>query len=169
MDVMEAIKGRRSIRKYSDKEVDKELIIQCLEAARWAPSASNRQPWHFVVVRNDEMRKKLAEIHPYAKFIAESPVAIVSIGDPEIHAKHWGNDTGLANQNLMLAAYSMGLGTCWAGVMGAEFEGKMKNLLNIPDHMRILSLMALGYPADPPGSKSRKPLDEIVSWESFSK
>ena len=88
MDVLEAIHKRRSIRSYLAKEVEEEKINIILEAGRWAPSASNKQAWHFIVVRDLEIRKKLAKSHPHGGWMDQSPVVIVVLGDPEKHPKY---------------------------------------------------------------------------------
>lgn len=168
MDVLELLLSRRSIRKYKSTLVEEEKIQQCLEAARWAPSASNKQPWEFIIVKDEKMRKKFAEIHPYAKFVAESPVVFVPLTNPEIHPKYHMSDTGLTILHFMIQAHALGLGTCWAGVIGTSFESELKKLLNVPDHLNIMALVALGYP-DQERESSRKPLDELAHWESYSK
>ena len=89
MDVFEAIFNRRSVRSYADTPVEEEKINRCLEAARWAPSASNKQPWHFIVVQDDTVKKTLADLHPYGRFMKESPVVIVVLCDPEKHPKYY--------------------------------------------------------------------------------
>ncbi|MFX0046375.1 MAG: nitroreductase family protein [Candidatus Hermodarchaeota archaeon] len=99
MDVHEVIKNRRSIRKYLDKKVEDEKVMTILEAGRWAPSAANRQPWHFIVVRNETMRKKLADAHQYGRFMAESPVVIVVIGNPDKNPRYHLADPHNAVQN----------------------------------------------------------------------
>ena len=88
MDVLKILKSRRSIRRYKSTPVEEEKLMRCLEAARWAPSASNKQPWEFIIVKDEKVRKKLAEIHPYARFVAESPVVFVPLTNPELHPKY---------------------------------------------------------------------------------
>jgi len=167
VDVLEAIRARRSIRKYDQsRDVEPAKIRACLEAARWAPSASNRQPWHFIVVRNKEKREALAETHPHGRFMTESPVVIVVLGDPQKHPKYFRSDPGLATQNFLLAAHAQGLGTCWMGVIDAPFEEEMKRLLGIPESLRIICTISVGYPAEKP-EKTRQPLDELVSYEAY--
>jgi nitroreductase len=166
MDVMKAVKNRRSIRKYKKDPVENEKIQTCLEAAQWAPSASNKQPWQFVVVRNEETRKSLSDLHPYGRFMKESPVVIVVIGDPQEHPKYYLSDPCIAAQNLLLAAYAHGLGTCWMGVIDAEFEEDMKTLLKIPERMRIICCVSMGY-SDETAQSTRKPLSEIVSYDEY--
>jgi nitroreductase len=166
MNVLEILKSRRSIRKYKSKPVEDEKIMRCLEAAQWAPSASNKQPWEFLIVKDEKMRKKFAEIHPYAKFVAESPVVFVPLTNPNIHSKYHMSDTGLTILHFMIQAHAEGLGTCWAGVIGTSFEPKLKKLLNIPQHLNIMALVALGYPDQVRDSK-RKPLEELIHWEKY--
>ncbi len=167
MDVLNLLKSRRSIRKYKSKPVEEEKIMRCLEAAQWAPSASNKQPWEFIIVKNEDMRKKFAEIHPYAKFVAESPVVFIPLTNPKIHPKYHMSDTGLTIMHFMIQAHAEGLGTCWAGVIGTSFELELKKLLNIPDHLNIMALVALGYP-DQERESIRKPLDELIHYESYN-
>jgi nitroreductase len=166
MDVFDAIRNRRSVRKYRKDPVEDEKIVKCLEAAQWAPSASNKQPWHFIVVRNEETRKSLAEIHPYGRFMKESPVVIVVLCNPEIHPKYYMYDPCIATQNLLLAAYAQGLGTCWMGMVEAAFEKDMKRLLAIPEKIKILCCVSVGYPDETPSS-TRKNLEDIVSYEEY--
>ncbi|MBD3204790.1 nitroreductase [Candidatus Bathyarchaeota archaeon] len=165
-DALELLKSRRSIRKYKNKPVEEEKIQKCLEAARWAPSASNRQPWEFLIVKDNEKRQKLSTIHPYAKFVEQSPVVFVPLTDPEAHSKYHWADTALATLQYMLEAHSLGLGTCWAGVIDSSIEPKVKELLGIPEHLRVLGLVATGYPDEEP-TKERKPLDELTHYEKY--
>ena len=166
-DVMRCIKDRRSIRKFDHAcDVEEEKIQICLEAARWAPSASNMQPWHFLIVRDKATRAQLAELHPYGKFMADSPVVFVPLGDPERHTKYWHSDTAVAIQNFLLAAHAQGLGTCWAGVVGASFEKDMKKVLSIPENLRIIATVAVGYPTERP-TKERQSLEDLVSYEKY--
>ncbi len=167
MDVLQLLKTRRSIRKYKATPVEQEKIERCLEAARYAPSASNRQPWEFLIVTRKEIREKLAVIHPYAKFVKESPVVFVPLTNPEVHPKYHWADTALAALQFMIQAHGEGLGTCWAGVMGVDFEPEIKKLLEIPNHLNVLALIAVGYP-DQERESTRKPLEELVHYETYS-
>ena len=166
MDVLTLLKTRRSIRKYLSTPVEDEKVKQCLEAARWAPSASNKQPWEFLIVKNQIVRDKLAELHPYAKFVTESPVVFVPLTNPKIHPKYHQSDTALATIQFMIMAHALGLGTCWAGVIETSFEKDIKKLLNIPDYLHILAIVALGYP-DQERESTRKELDTLIHWETY--
>lgn len=169
MDSLELLKTRRSIRKYiEDKEVEKEKIDKCLEAARWAPSASNKQPWQFLIVTDIKKREKLAELHPYAKFVKMSPVVFIPLSDPEIHPKYHHADTALATMQFLIEAHAQGLGTCWAGAIDTPFEKDIKELLGIPDKLKVVALVAVGYSAfESPPKKTRKDLEDLVHYEKF--
>jgi len=166
MDVIEAIKTRRSVRKYKRKYVEQEKIIECLEAARWAPSADNFQPWSFLVVRNEDARKRLSEIHTWGRFMAESPVVVAFLAYPTRSQNYCHGDTAVAVQNFLLAAHSLGLGTCWMGVINTPFEPPIKRLLGVPDDVVVLCTVSLGYPDEKPSS-TRRPLAETVHWEKY--
>ncbi|MHA1975302.1 MAG: nitroreductase family protein [Candidatus Hodarchaeales archaeon] len=167
MDTLKLLKSRRSIRKYKSTPVEEEKIQKCLEAAQWAPSASNKQPWEFMIVTNPEFRTKMAAIHPYAKFISESPVVFIPLTDPTIHRDYHQSDTALATMQFMIMAHSLGLGTCWAGVINkAKIEKEIKKMLNIPDKLRVLALVAVGYPDHTRESK-RKDLENLVHREKY--
>jgi nitroreductase len=172
MDVFEAVQRRRSIRAYDHTPVPDDKLIKILEAARLAPSAGNAQPWHFVVVTNNEKRRKIAEGGFFARFLAESPVVIVGCGDEKASPKWFTVDVAIAMQNMVLTATSEGLGTCWIG----DFDEKLvKELLRIPENYRVVALLAIGYPRetlDVQGKvlhfiRRRKKLKDIVSFEEF--
>ncbi|MEM0085270.1 MAG: nitroreductase family protein [Candidatus Methanomethylicia archaeon] len=166
MDVFEAILKRRSIRRYLDKPVEAEKILKCLEAARWAPSAHNSQPWHFIIVRDRETREKLASIHPFGKHMAYSPIVLVVLADPEKSPIFWQNDVGAAVQNILLTAFSEGLGSCWIGVQFTPFEEEFKKILKIPEKFRVVCAITIGYPAHERTS-TRVALEDIVSVDFY--
>ena len=166
MDLFEAIKDRRSIREYSSREVEEEKLNTILEAARWAPSAGNKQPWHFIVVRDAKIRKQFGEMHPHGRWMKDSPVVVAVLGDPEKHQTYYMCDPHQAVQNMLLAAHSLGLSSCWMGVRRHAFEQDFKKLLNIPARMRLICTISIGY-SDEKKSKTRFPLKDIVSWEKY--
>ena len=161
MKFEEVLEKRRSIRKYKDTPIPKENILKILEAARSAPSASNRQPWNFVVVENKETIKKLAK----QDWAAEAPVMIVGLADQAASPNWCNNDLGIALEHLVLAATNLGLGTCWMGQTGRE--ELIKSLLDIPDNFKVVAVIPLGVPDETPAPKERKSLDAIVSWEKY--
>ena len=170
MNVLEAIKTRKSIRSYKDQPVEESKLTAILEAARLAPSASNRQEWRFVIVRDPETRKKIAQIAGSQEFIAEAPVVIVACAETDGRIMRCGQacypiDVAIALDHITLAAVELGLGTCWIGHFD---EAAVKELLGIPSQIRIIELMPLGYPVDPsPIEKNRFPLSTIVKYEHW--
>jgi len=171
MDLMEAIRRRHSVRSYRDKEVPEETLQQVLEAARLAPSAKNRQEWTFVVVTDENTRRELQQAAKGQRFVGEAPVVIAGIatetgyvmscGVPAAHV-----DVAIAMEHIALAAAAHGLGTCW---IGAFYQDAARDALDVPGDCQVVALMPLGYPADTPGEKKRKPLDAIMSREHFTR
>jgi len=167
MEVFEAIKSRRSIRKYTKDPVPEDLIVKILDAGRWAPSASNRQPWSFTVLKDEEVRRKIAEATTYGKFLAEAPLGIAVVVDPQA-STHPVEDGAIAAQNMLLAAHALGLGACWIGSYNSFYEEKIKTILSIPKNKRLLSIISIGFPAESP-TKTRKELRQIVFTDQYGK
>ncbi|MFP3951383.1 MAG: nitroreductase family protein [Candidatus Bathyarchaeia archaeon] len=161
MEFKEVVEKRRSIRKYKDTPVPREKILEVLEAARIAPSAGHRQPWHFIVVEDEDKIEKLAK----SDWAAEAPVMIVGLADEEASPSWCINDLAIAFEQIVLAATDLGLGTCWMGQKGRE--DMIRDLLDIPDNFKPLVLTPLGEADETPGPKDRKSLDEISSWENY--
>jgi nitroreductase len=169
MDVYEAIRTRRSVRAYQDKPVPEEVLNRILEAARLAPSAANRQQWKFIVVQDPELRKKLITAANNQQFVGQAPVVIVAVSlEPDrvmsCEVPAYAVDLAIAVDHMTLAATAEGLGTCW---IGAFHQSEVKRVLNIPNQYKVVTLIPLGYPADSPRIKSRKPLEEIVCYDTF--
>ncbi|VVB54532.1 malonic semialdehyde reductase RutE [uncultured archaeon] len=169
MDVKTAIRTRRSIRAYDPREVEEEKLVRVLESGRLSPSASNRQERRFIVIRDAGTRKALSEAARNQKFLAEAPVVIVACSVEKEYVMSSGQlaypiDTAIAVDHMTLAAVEEGLGTCW---IGAFDEKKVKEILNIPDEIRVVTLLPIGYPSDIPRPTPRKSLDEIVMWETW--
>ncbi len=170
MDVLDAIKTRKSIRKFLDKPVEEEKLKKILEAARLAPSAKNRQEWRFVIVRDKETRKKIAEAAGGQDFVGQAPVVIVACAETDGHLMTCGQacypiDVAITLDHITLMAVELGLGTCW---IGKFYVDKVKEILGIPDDIQVVELMPLGYPADPSMiEKNRLPYDKIVKYERW--
>lgn len=168
MKVFEAIKKRRSIRKFDPtKKITDQQIEKLLEAARWAPSAGNLQSWYFVVVQDQEVKNQLAEAALGQDFIAQAPVVIVSCANLERSASRYGRrgenlyaiqDATIATQNLWLAATEMGLGAVW---IGAFDEDEVSRILNLASHLRPIAILPIGYPAEQPLPPPRRSIKEI--------
>jgi nitroreductase len=169
MNVMEAIKTRRSIRGYQDKPVEEEKLLQVLEAGRLAPSSANRQEWRFVVVRDAEARMKLMSAAKNQPFVGQAPVIIACCAETDKHVMTCGEmcysiDVAIAVDHMTLAAWELGLGTCW---IGAFYADQVRQILGIPGDVPVVELLSLGYPEKVPSSTSRLPLEEIVRWERW--
>lgn len=170
MSFFELIEQRYSVRTFSDQKVEKETIMQILTAARLAPSAVNFQPWHFIVLTDEELRAKVCGGYR-GEWLQAAPVIIVACGDRETSWKrrdgkdHIDVDLGIAVDHLILAATEMGLGTCWVCAFDAEH---VHSVLELPDNLEPIVLIPLGYPGDGPVPlKKRKTLEEIVSWNGY--
>lgn len=169
MSVLEVIRERGSIRSYQDRDIPEDVMEKILEAGRLAQSAGNRQPWEFVVVEGEELKRKLAEVANNQGFVGEAAAVIVCVADPE-NCGHVGSldsflvDVGIAMENMALVSWENGLGSCW---IGAYHERKLKDLLGIPENLRVVSILTLGYPAEEPSPKKRKDLDQIVHHEKY--
>ncbi len=148
-DLLDLMYTRRSIREYTDEPVTDEQVEAMLKAAMAAPSAQDLRPWHFIVVRKRKLLDKLAEVHKYAHMLQKAPLAVVVCGDEEVSEQHWVEDTCAATQNLLLAATAVGLGGVWISVYPSKKRQKyVRDLLDIPDHVGVLCLVAIGHPAE---------------------
>jgi len=169
MDVMSSIRGRRSIRRYLDRPVEDEKLNLVLEAARLAPSAGNYQDWKFIVVKDGGLRAKLADLAGAEQFVKQSPVVIAACGTNPGAVMACGQykysvDLSIATSYMTLEAHELGLGTCW---LGHFYEKEVKDILRIPEGVRVVALLSLGYPAEDPAPRPRKRLEEIVSYNEF--
>ena len=165
MDALQAIKERRSIRQYSQEPVSGDQLNQILEAGRWAPSRGNSQPWKFIVLNDDQIRKELADAIPTGTFLAQAPQGIAVVVDPK-DSKHPEQEGAAAIQNILLAAHALGLGTCWISVRGTDWAKTAARLLGIPDDEWLISVVTVGHPAEAP-EKGRKGLDEITFTNKY--
>jgi nitroreductase len=174
MDVLEAIKGRRSVRSFkSEKNVSEKTVQELIDAARWAPSAGNIQPWEFIIVRKPEIKKRLSEAALNQSFLEQAPVVIVVCADENRSSEGYGQrgrtlyclqDTAAAIQNIHLTAHSLGLGTCWVGAFKEEEASK---ILKIPQGIRPVALIPVGYSSKFPSPRSKRTFDETVHYEVF--
>jgi len=178
-DLMDSIKGRRSIRKYQDKEVPDELLNQILESVQWAPSWHNTQCWEVIVVKDKGVKEALAEVLPKAnparKHFAEAPVTLVICG--KLNSSGYINgqvttrfgdwfmfDLGLATQNLCLTAHSLGLGTVITGLFD---HNQAEAVLGVPEGYELVSLIPLGYPAHDSSAPKRREISDFTHYDKF--
>jgi len=164
MDALEAIKTRRSIRKYRPEPIPDEKLQIVLEAARLAPSAANRQPWRFVIVQDSDRKKALAEAANNQTFLNDAAAIITAVGDPDVSTRWHEKDTMIALEHMVLAATALGYGTCW---IGAFDEDAVKHLLKIPARMKVVALLPIGVPDEKPSPRPRKPPSELFFKEEW--
>jgi nitroreductase len=170
---LKAIRRRRSIRSFKSQDVSPEAVEDLIEAARWAPSAGNIQPWEFVIVRKPQAKERLARAAWDQTFISEAPVVIVVCADENRSSEGYGlrgktlyclQDTAAAAQNIHLAAQSLGLGTCWVGAFRDE---EVQEVLHIPDGNRPVAIIPIGHARQPPERRTRRPVKQMIHYESF--
>jgi nitroreductase len=160
MSVLDLILNRRSIRRYEAKDIPEDVMKQILEAGRQAPSAVNKQPIHFTIVKDHEIAKKFSSL-PFNGFIKDAPAVVVGCADiKSLLTGKWAVvDATIAMQNMVIAAWALGVGSCW---IGAFDEKKVKESLKIPDKWKVVALLTLGYPAEQPKPKKKKPIEELL-------
>jgi len=168
--VLEAIKKRQSVRSYQEKEIPEEILQQILEAGRLAPSASNRQGWKFIVVKDEHLKQKLVPVCRNQKFVGEASLVIVGCATNLEHIMPCGEhsypiDLAIALDHMSLEAASLGLGTCW---IGAFYQDQVKEILSVPKNIRIVALMPVGYPKELGSKTGRKPLSEIICYNKYT-
>ncbi len=164
MDFFDVVNSRVSIRCYETRPVEDWKIKKIMDAARLAPSARNRQPWFFIIITDDEIKRKVYEATRDQRFILDAPVIIAAVGYPTNLTSSNGNlvhlvDLGIAGEHIALAATALGLGTCW---VAAFYQDKMRIALNVPEDAHVVAIFTLGYPSEHPERKTRKELDEIL-------
>ena len=172
MNILDVIKHRRSVRDFTDRKIPESAIDVLVEALQWAPSAGNLQSRKFYFIFNEDIRNKLAQTgfkQDFVSFIARAPLVIVACADLRITSRYGDRgthlyciqDTAASVQNLLLAAYELGLGTCW---VGAFKEEKVKEILDLPDNLRPFVLVPVGYPARTPKAPDRVPRTDAVEF-----
>lgn len=169
MDVFEAINERKSIRNYKSTEIEADKLEKILESARLAPSAANRQEWKFLVVKDQDTRNRLVEAANGQKFVGQAPITIVACSTESERIMPCGQhaytvDLSIAVSFMILEAAELGLGTCW---LGAFDEGKVKEILSIPEDIRVPAMFTLGYADEKPAPRPRKDIDDLVCYEKY--
>lgn len=172
MDTIECIKTRRSIRKYHATPIGEDVITKMMEAAIHAPSSGNTQDWEFIVVRNQTAKKKLADACYGQRIVEEAPALIVVCSDSKRVSEYGERGKNLysiqnaaaAAQNIMLAAWDLGIGSCWIGTFD---EIGVANAIILPSHVRPLVIITLGYPDEKPNPPKRWSLKQVVRWERY--
>ena len=175
-EVLDAIRNRRSVLRFESTQVEEDHVEAILEAGRWAPSWLNKQPWSFIVIRDQETKDELSDVVPttFVQGLKEAPVCIAVAVDADEDRYHFVEDGAAAAQNMALAAYSLGLNTSWIGVYDREnqknsAEFKVKEILEVPKNHRVIALLPLGHVKNEVPKKDRKTLRQIVYREKFGK
>lgn len=163
MDALEALRTRRSVRVYADRPVARDAIESIVDSGRLAATARNEQPWEFVVVTDAAVRRQIAHFTDHGRFIADAPVCVAVFCRD---GKYYLEDGCAATQNMLVAARAHGLGSCWVAGDKKEYVGSVRDLLGVPKDCRLVSLVAVGYPAAVP-RPAKRPLDEVLHWERF--
>ena len=170
MKVKEAILTRRSVRKYRKEPVKEEDLKVILEAARQAPSAGNKQPWEFIVIRDHETKTKMAEIARKQMWIADAGVVVVALSkdktDPTIYERWVERDVMTAVEHMVLQSWELGYGTCW---IGAFTQPETKELLGVPEAMNVICVLPIGVPDQTPEPRARRGREEIFHAERYGK
>lgn len=165
MDALEAIKSRRSVRKYLEKSIPVDILEDIVDCGRLAPSGHNQQTWVFVVVTDNQTRERIAGITKYGKFIKEAGACIAVFCKKDSATPL--EDACAATENMIIAAQAHGLGTCWVNSHRKEHSEQLKILLKCPEDMELMVLLAVGYPEAQPEPKQKKKLGEVLKWNKF--
>lgn len=163
MDAYETVLARRSVRKYTSEPVAREWLLKVINAARLAPTARNEQPWEFVVLTDPARLRQLGEMTDHGKFIADAPACIAVLCQD---TKYYLEDGSAATTQMMIAAHTLGLGTCWVAGDKKAYAPRIVEFLGGPADHRLVALIAIGHPAEDPHPNKRA-LDEVVHWETF--
>ncbi|MEW5706475.1 MAG: nitroreductase family protein [Actinomycetota bacterium] len=167
--ILENIKTRRSVRKYTDKQICDDDLYKILEAGRWAPSGANAQPWQFIVIRDRNLIKAVGEVCYYSilksRHVGEANVIVVILGNPMAGSATYLQDCTIAGANMTLMANALGIGSCW---IGAFEDDTIRRILAIPAHLKIVALICFGYAAKNPRVTPRLDLKDIVRFDSYS-
>ena len=164
MDTLQTIRERRSVRRYRPEPIPAEDLAQIIEAGRLAPSAANRQPWRFVLVTEPEQKAALAQACRGQEWMAEAACVLVGVGLPDVSAKWYPVDVAIAMQNMVLAAWSLGYGTCWIGAFDAD---EVKQVCGIPEDAEIVACTPIGVPDVSPEARPRKVVTEVFASGMF--
>ena len=164
MSSLNVILSRRSIRRYEDKEIPKDVLDQIVEAGRQSPSAANKQPYRFVIITDFEIKQKMAG--RFSRFLKKAPFIIVGCANPKaLLTGKWSIiDTTIALENMVIAAWSLGIGSCW---IGSFKEQKIKELLKIPQGWKVVALVTFGYAAETPKPRKKKQKNDLFNINQF--
>jgi nitroreductase len=164
MEAIEALKTRRSIRGYTADPVDRAIIEDIVDCGRLAPTGSNVQPWEFVVVGDKALLRRFAELASYGKFLPQAAICIVVLCK---ETKYWLEDGSAATENMLLAARAYDLGACWVAGDKTTYAEVVRQEIGAPRSYKVVSLIAIGHPAEPPRKIERRQLADVLHWDRF--
>ena len=164
MDFFDVLKQRKSVRGYSEKLVQNDLLEKVIDAGRVAATARNEQPWEFIVTSNKEILKKICNMCPNGPFIKDAPHLIAVFSKD---TKYYLEDCSAATQNMLLAIEALGLGGCWVAGDKKDYAGEVGKLFDVPTGYRLVSMISVGYPKKPIGPKAKKAVKEVLHWEKW--
>jgi len=164
MDALEALRTRRSCRRFAAKAVPRDLVEKVVDAGRLAATARNDQPWEFVVVTDAASRRAIAALAEYGKFIADAPVCIAVLAKD---TKYYLEDGSAATQNILVAAHALGLGACWVAGDKKSYAPQVVERVGGPAGVRLVALVAMGWPEGALPKPAKRPLAEVIHWEKF--
>jgi nitroreductase len=164
MDAMDALRTRRSCRRFTAKPVPRDLVEKVVDAGRLAATARNDQPWEFVVVTDAATRRDIAALAEYGKFIADAPVCIAVLAKD---TKYYLEDGSAATQNILVAAHALGLGACWVAGDKKPYAPQVVERVGGPAGVRLVALVAMGWPEGALPQPAKRPLAEVIHWEKF--
>jgi nitroreductase len=164
MDAIECLKTRRAVRVYRTEPVPRDVVEDIIDCGRLAATAINIQPWHFIAVDDLDLKRHIADITDYGKFIAQAGVCIAVFCE---EGKYYLEDGSAATQNMLLAAKAHGLGSCWVAGDKKQYCDDIRKLLGLPEGYKLVSLIAIGYATEDP-KPDKRPLSQVMSWNRYS-
>lgn len=164
MDFLEVVTNRKSVREYSEKEVEKTLLEKIIDAGRLAATARNVQPWEFIITSQKEILKKICGMCPNGAFVKDAPHLIAVFSKD---TKYYIEDCSAATENMLLAIESLGLGGCWVAGDKKDYADTVRKIFNVPEGYKLVSMISVGYPKKPQGPKAKKSVKEVLHWEKW--
>lgn len=164
MEALEAIRSRRSVRRFERRPVPHELLEGLVDAGRLAPTANNVQPWEFIAVTDDSTKNRVAAVTDYGKFIADAPAMIAVFCED---TKYYLEDGCAATTNILLAATALGLGACWVAGDKKPYCREISDIMGVSAEHKLVSLIAVGYPAGPIPKVAKRALPDLLHWNKF--
>ncbi len=163
-ETIKSIKCRRSIRNYQTAEIPEDVLEELIDCARLAPTARNTQPWEFIIIKDKDTLDNIGRLASHGPFIKDAAACIIVCSDDY---DYFLEDCSAATENILVAAQSLGIGSCWVAGHGKKYAEQIKEMLNIPKDIHVVSLIPLGYPGNnAPGVKKRE-LNDVIHWNHF--